>query len=57
MLPRWVIIEAAFDGATRSLDDLPLSSAARETYRIVARTAPNLILCAHQALCPRSSGS
>lgn len=42
--PRWVIIEAAFDGAIRSLDDLPLSATARDTYEIVARTAPNLIL-------------
>lgn len=50
--PRWVIIEAAFDGAVRSLDDLPLSATARETYKIVARTAPNLILGINPAYPP-----
>jgi len=55
--PRWVIIEAAFDGAIRSLDDLPLSAATRETYRIVARTRPNLILAMNPVICSRSSGS
>lgn len=42
--PRWVIIEASYDFATRSLADLPFDETVRSTYEIVAQTAANLIL-------------
>ena len=42
--PRWVIIEASDDFATRSLADLPFDETVRSTYEIVAQTAANLIL-------------
>jgi FkbM family methyltransferase len=42
--PRWVIIEASFDFATRSLYDLPFSEAVRDLYRMSAQTPANLLL-------------
>lgn len=42
--PQWVIIEASYDFATKSLDDLPFHDLVRETYEIVAQTDANLIL-------------
>ncbi|WP_309627549.1 FkbM family methyltransferase [Brevundimonas sp.] len=42
--PRWIIIEASYDFATTSLDDLPADDLVRQTYRIVGQTSANLIL-------------
>jgi FkbM family methyltransferase len=42
--PRWIIIEASFGFATKSLTDLPVSDAVARTYRIIAQTHANLIL-------------
>ncbi len=42
--PRWVIIEASFNYATRSLHELALSEAVKARYRIVGQTPANLIL-------------
>lgn len=42
--PRWVIVEACEDFRVETLFDQPFSEAVRENYRIVGRTAPNLIL-------------
>lgn len=42
--PRWIIIEASYDYAVRSLDDLPLSDAVKAAYAIRAQTRANLIL-------------
>lgn len=42
--PRWIIIEASYDFAIKSLEDLPTDDLVRQTYRIVGQTAANLIL-------------
>lgn len=42
--PRWVIIEASYNFATRSLTDLPFDETVRSTYDIVGQTTANLIL-------------
>jgi FkbM family methyltransferase len=42
--PRWVIIEASFDFATRSLYYRPFSEAVRDLYRISSQTKANLLL-------------
>lgn len=42
--PRWIIIEASYDFATKSLEDLPTDDLVRQTYRIVGQTPANLIL-------------
>jgi FkbM family methyltransferase len=42
--PRYVIIEASYDFAVRSLDDLPFSEKVKNTYRIIDQTTANLIL-------------
>jgi FkbM family methyltransferase len=42
--PRWVIIEASANYATRSLDDLDLVDVVKSSYRIVGQTPANLIL-------------
>ena len=42
--PRWVVIEASNDFATRSLQDIPLSPAVRRKYEIFAQTSANLLL-------------
>lgn len=42
--PRWIIIEASYDFATKSLEDLATDKVVRETYRIVGQTSANLIL-------------
>jgi FkbM family methyltransferase len=42
--PRWVIVEASYDFATKSLFDLAFSAAVRADYEIVDQTRANLIL-------------
>jgi FkbM family methyltransferase len=42
--PRWIIIEASYDFATKSLDDQPFSDAVRRHYTICGQTSANLIL-------------
>jgi FkbM family methyltransferase len=42
--PRWVIIEASFDFAIRSLEDGPFSPAVRAAYELRWQNAANLIL-------------
>jgi hypothetical protein len=42
--PRWVVIEASANYATRSLDDLHLVDVVKSSYRIVGQTPANLIL-------------
>ncbi len=42
--PRYIIIEASYDFATRSLSDLPTSDRVRATYKIIGQTSANLML-------------
>lgn len=42
--PQYVIIEASYDYATRSLEDLPFHDDVRAAYEIVGQTPANLIL-------------
>ncbi len=42
--PRHIVIEASYDFATKSLEDLATSDTVRQTYRIVGQTSANLIL-------------
>jgi FkbM family methyltransferase len=43
-MPSWVLIEASYDFATRSLADLPTSLAVREQFDLVGQTKANLLL-------------
>jgi FkbM family methyltransferase len=42
--PRWVIIEASYDGKTKSLNDIPVIDEVKRIYEIVDTTPANLIL-------------
>ena len=43
--PRWIIIEASYNFATRTLAQVGLSQVVADAYRIVGQTPANLILC------------
>lgn len=42
--PRWVIIEASYDFATKSLSDLPFTPSVLSSYKMIDQTQANLIL-------------
>jgi FkbM family methyltransferase len=42
--PKYVIVEASYDFATRSLEDLPVPDRVREDYMMIGQTRANLIL-------------
>ena len=42
--PGWIVIEASYDFATSSLNDLPFSPNVRKNYALVGQTVANLIL-------------
>lgn len=44
--PRWIIIEASDDYRVKRLTDAPFSAKVRRSFKIVASTSANLILCA-----------
>ena len=42
--PKFVIIEASYDFATKSLDDIPLLDSVKKSYQLIGQTKANLIL-------------
>jgi FkbM family methyltransferase len=42
--PRYIIIEASYEFATKSLDDLPISAEVSALYEIIGQTRANLLL-------------
>jgi FkbM family methyltransferase len=47
--PTWILLEASYNFATKSLRELPLSDLVRDTYDLVGQTPANLLLANKQA--------